>query len=172
MSSRFWSSIGLWGCVNCSPMLISTRLTCWAEQIQILIIFTTKYYFGYMENVHPDHTEEKQFKCKFCDKTFSENKYLKVHMRIHTGEKPYLCRQCPKAFTTNNGLKCHIKTHTGEKPYPCNKCPSDDKKNWHSPFINSWSTWLGATCVRRTALIAIYELKSFAACISVGITVA
>ena len=30
----------------------------------------------------------------------------------------------------------------------------------------------GATCVRRTALIAIYELKSFAACISVGITVA
>src|SRR6218665_1858245 len=67
-------------------------------------------------------TVEKSYKCQFCQKTFSQGKYLTKHMRSHTGEKPYKCLLCHKSFTQNTTLKRHMRTHTGEKPYKCKLC--------------------------------------------------
>ncbi|CAL4195409.1 unnamed protein product, partial [Meganyctiphanes norvegica] len=53
------------------------------------------------------------YQCNQCDKAFSDNNNLKIHMRKHTGEKPYHCNQCDKTFSQNGHLKQHLRVHHG-----------------------------------------------------------
>jgi KRAB domain-containing zinc finger protein len=57
--------------------------------------------------------EKKEFKCRFCDKTYQNNSGLTIHERNHTGERPFVCdvKGCNKTFTSNNSLKNHKPTH-------------------------------------------------------------
>ena len=68
------------------------------------------------------HTKEKPFTCNFCNKPFSIKSNLTSHMRIHTGEKPFSCMICKKRFALKNHVKRHLQTHTGEKLYSCSQC--------------------------------------------------
>ncbi|XP_078099911.1 uncharacterized protein LOC144512835 isoform X1 [Sander vitreus] len=68
------------------------------------------------------HTGEKPFRCLVCQRAFLVSGHLKKHMRIHTGEKPFICSVCKKAFRVNDSLKRHMRTHTGEKPFSCSVC--------------------------------------------------
>ena len=67
-------------------------------------------------------TREKTLICKVCDKTFRNNRNLRVHVRTHTGEKPFVCKVCDIAFNQKNNLFRHTRIHTGEKPYKCKLC--------------------------------------------------
>ncbi|KAB7501638.1 putative transcription factor Ovo-like 1 [Armadillidium nasatum] len=53
------------------------------------------------------HTGEKHAQCSYCEKWFTTNEQLKVHVRVHTGEKPYKCSFCMMKFAQS----CHLKTH-------------------------------------------------------------
>ena len=55
--------------------------------------------------------------CKNCEKKFKA-----AHVRIHIGKKPYKCRTCNKQFTQSGHLKVHERIHTDEKPYTCSYC--------------------------------------------------
>ncbi|CAL4064970.1 unnamed protein product, partial [Meganyctiphanes norvegica] len=61
----------------------------------------------------------KPFQCSLCEKSYSQNDQLMIHMKIHSGEKPYSCRHCGNTFAKNCDLITHLKTHTGEEPYQC-----------------------------------------------------
>ncbi|XP_069611362.1 oocyte zinc finger protein XlCOF22-like [Ranitomeya imitator] len=68
------------------------------------------------------HTEEKQFSCSECEKSYSFKSRLVAHLRSHTGEKPFSCSECGKCFMVKANLVTHQKSHTGEKPYLCSEC--------------------------------------------------
>jgi len=93
-------------------------------------------------------TADKEFKCQFCPKEFTQKADLDRHVRIHTGEKPFKCGKCPERFRRKDKCKEHelsctevlddqnnppdnngeIKTDgqgEGEKPFKCWLCPKD-----------------------------------------------
>ncbi|KAJ8259290.1 hypothetical protein COCON_G00183020, partial [Conger conger] len=68
------------------------------------------------------NTNEKLYKCTWCEKCFNFKSQLNGHLNIHTGEKPHKCTHCGKCFSTKGYLNIHQRTHTGEKPYNCTLC--------------------------------------------------
>ena len=68
------------------------------------------------------HSEEKPFKCKFCEKRFSWNWNLNEHECRHSEEKPFKCKFCEKRFFLNGNWIKHKRTGTEEKPFKCIEC--------------------------------------------------
>lgn len=64
-------------------------------------------------------TENDQFQCPRCDKSFSHETTLKEHLRTHTEITPFKCPLCSLAFIRSDYLKNHLKKHiedNGEDP--------------------------------------------------------
>lgn len=64
----------------------------------------------------------QQYKCQFCDKTFSKAFSLQQHILVHTIQKNFECHVCKKTFLRRGQLKVHFRVHTGERPYKCQFC--------------------------------------------------
>ena len=79
------------------------------------------------------HENQKPFKCPFpnCEKKYSSNIRLNVHIRTHTGIKPFKCNICHKSFNENGNLKTHERFHSELRPFKCDKCSKTYKTNGH-----------------------------------------
>jgi len=58
-------------------------------------------------------TGNEKFMYGFCDKSFLWKSKLLTLTRFHTDEKPFKCKSCQKSFTINDNLKSPMLTHTG-----------------------------------------------------------
>ena len=79
---------------------------------------TPQYLENHMASVHSiKYTDKTLFlKCEICDKPFAGKWYLNKHMNIHTGATKYKCRYCEKDFTDDSNKRAHERSvHEGKK---------------------------------------------------------
>uniref|UniRef100_A0A1L8DIS3 C2H2-type domain-containing protein n=1 Tax=Nyssomyia neivai TaxID=330878 RepID=A0A1L8DIS3_9DIPT len=80
------------------------------------------------------HTEQVNFECSICNKTFSTKWNLKMHKWIHASRTamPFKCPTCPKAFIRQSDLQDHLNRHKSIKPFTCDYCGCQfgRKYNW------------------------------------------
>lgn len=79
------------------------------------------------------HDNQRPFKCLFekCNKMYSIESRLQVHLRTHTGSKPFVCGQCGKSFNEKGNLKTHERFHSESRPFECKECNKSYKTNGH-----------------------------------------
>ncbi|XP_051524468.1 zinc finger protein 366-like isoform X1 [Myxocyprinus asiaticus] len=68
------------------------------------------------------HSGIKPHGCTVCGKLFKQLSHLHTHMLTHQGARPHKCQVCHKAFTQTSHLKRHMMQHSDIKPYSCNVC--------------------------------------------------
>ena len=61
------------------------------------------------------HDNQKEFKCKYCKKTFDWQSNYTRHMNKHTNRKEFKCKICHYSFNIISNLKRHMQSvHKGE----------------------------------------------------------
>ncbi|XP_069549415.1 zinc finger protein 1035 [Brachyistius frenatus] len=60
-------------------------------------------------------TDEAEYKCKFCTKTFMKSRNLRRHILTHNEVKPYRCKACDSCFSRYDHLKVHQTRCKGKK---------------------------------------------------------
>uniref|UniRef100_A0A8C3HJR7 Uncharacterized protein n=1 Tax=Chrysemys picta bellii TaxID=8478 RepID=A0A8C3HJR7_CHRPI len=67
--------------------------------------------------------EKSAVRCSECDKSFTQQEYLQIHLKIHRRERPYKCNKCKKRFRHKTSLVLHRYTvHKSERPHKCPDC--------------------------------------------------
>ncbi|XP_078417853.1 zinc finger and BTB domain-containing protein 41 [Cetorhinus maximus] len=65
--------------------------------------------------------KSEAWKCEVCNKTFTRRPHLEEHMILHTQDKPFKCSYCEEHFKSRFArLKHQEKFHLG--PFPCDIC--------------------------------------------------
>ena len=66
-------------------------------------------------HIATSHDEQKEFKCKYCYKTFDWQSNYSRHMNKHTNKKEFKCKICHYSFNIISNLKRHmVSVHKGE----------------------------------------------------------
>uniref|UniRef100_A0A671UUZ7 Zinc finger protein 710 n=1 Tax=Sparus aurata TaxID=8175 RepID=A0A671UUZ7_SPAAU len=68
------------------------------------------------------HNGIKPHGCHLCGKLFKQLSHLHTHLLTHQGMRPHKCTVCHKAFTQTSHLKRHMMQHSDVKPYSCSVC--------------------------------------------------
>lgn len=68
------------------------------------------------------HNGIKPHGCHLCGKLFKQLSHLHTHLLTHRGMRPHKCQVCHKAFTQTSHLKRHMMQHSDVKPYSCSVC--------------------------------------------------
>ncbi|ODM87040.1 Myeloid zinc finger 1 [Orchesella cincta] len=66
------------------------------------------------ESVHVDQ-KNKKFVCIFCEKRFSEQASLNIHILRHVREKHVECNVCSMSFVTKSAADSHSKIHSAKQ---------------------------------------------------------
>ena len=79
-------------------------------------------------HIRTTHEKVKDKQCPHCDETFHEmNSAFKAHVNRHTDNRQFSCETCGKSFLVEPHLKEHAKRHT--RPYFCDQCDHQTGSN-------------------------------------------
>ena len=67
-------------------------------------------------------SEIKDNDCNQCDKSFTTERFLKIHIESEHEGIRHKCDKCNKEFKFNNGLRDHINSAHDKVRYQCNQC--------------------------------------------------
>lgn len=124
-------------CDICSATFRSIFCAIWKTiylSSNVRVINTTILCFPYRQKrsltVHQfTHTNERNYLCSECPKTFRQNSHLKTHLKTHgIGIKEkFSCAVCNKEFLFRGALAEHKWVHLEgqEKPHVCKICGKD-----------------------------------------------
>lgn len=80
-------------------------------------------------NIHIDDSyyvdvggDQKRWKCRMCEKSYTSKYNLVTHILGHSGIKPHGCHLCGKLFKQLSHLHTHLLTHQGARPHKCQVC--------------------------------------------------
>lgn len=103
------------------------------------------------------HTGEKPYKCKYCDRAFSQSNDLVKHTRSHVGDNTYQCKQCPMAFRLHSELRSHSKMHYLEqKGKVMMKIPSTISTEGEGTFLSDKVPTTTTTMTTETEPLIVY----------------
>ncbi|XP_075875553.1 uncharacterized protein znf366 [Nelusetta ayraudi] len=74
------------------------------------------------ESYYVDVGEQKRWKCRMCEKSYTSKYNLVTHILGHNGIKPHGCHLCGKLFKQLSHLHTHLLTHQGMRPHKCQVC--------------------------------------------------
>ncbi|XP_012272366.1 zinc finger protein 665 isoform X2 [Orussus abietinus] len=68
-----------------------------------------------IRNSNKQTVEEKtlraMYRCEFCERSYTEVRFMKIHRSHHSGPLPYICIICDIAFATYNQITAHKSAH-------------------------------------------------------------
>ena len=107
----------------------------------------------HFERVHEPKPKEKTQDCLVCNKVFTSNHHLKMHMKVH-GKLYLSCNDCDEFFLTKYILKTHMKEvhFKGDGKYKCSDCgktfSNNSNLNKHKKSIHEGLRFLCKHCER------------------------
>jgi uncharacterized Zn-finger protein len=79
--------------------------------------------------------------CDICDKSFSDELKLKIHLRAHGPDAPYRCDLCPQMFPIMSKLKKHFEMmHDAQRKFRCSYCNMGFNRKEHVTFHERFHT--------------------------------
>ncbi|KAK2142205.1 hypothetical protein LSH36_985g01013 [Paralvinella palmiformis] len=122
------------------------------------------------EHHRQSHLNEKMFRCKHCQATFSWRENLNKHMRMHEGppSKPdHKCAKCGRAFMDNISLRLHIcdankksDVSKPDKPFVCKVCNKAFRFDFsYEAHMNSHEGPVAMNAFRKIHMKALEEKK-------------
>lgn len=87
--------------------------------------------------------DDNRLQCPRCEKSFTQETTLRVHLRLHTAMTPFKCPLCNLAFMRQDFLKNHLKKHiedTGEDPAGDPRAIDTSNLSFTTPAFTSTAT--------------------------------
>lgn len=75
---------------------------------------------------HFPTSDQKIYKCPYCDKQFTRSFTRNVHVKIHTREQPSPCDICGRQFKLVETMQRHRKSHGLSDPVKIKQEPEDN----------------------------------------------
>lgn len=81
-------------------------------------------------SIGDDESQNVEYLCPKCSKSFQKPFNLKSHMKTHSSERPFKCLVCPKTFARSHDRKRHELLHEGVKNFKCEGLLKNGVTRW------------------------------------------
>ncbi|RXG59974.1 Zinc finger protein 26 [Armadillidium vulgare] len=98
-----------------------------------------------------ENVTSKFHHCPYCSYKSYVSTNVKQHIKFrHTKNKPFSCNVCQKRFTLERQLIVHMRHHTGERPFKCCRCGKEFIQKCRNCFLGFTEAVIMVTALRNS----------------------